>query len=89
MKKEYSKPILAVEYYSLTQAVASCSIKIFNDPSKTEQERVWLDPDSTREMKNMARRGGFIQTCLFFVTLDTETSDGSCYHTNSNGAFSS
>ena len=36
--------------------------KIFTDDRLTQSVRVMMDPDSTIEMKNMARLGGFIDT---------------------------
>lgn len=88
MKRQYSKPTVSVERYSLTQSVASCYIKIFVNDSILEPDRVMQDPDSTIEMKNLARIGGFVTTCDLSLRF-SEASDGTCYHTNANGAFSS
>ena len=89
MKRQYSKPTLSVERYSLTQSVASCYIKIFTDDSLTQSKRAMMDPDSKIEMKNMARLGGFIDATCTLSLRFSETHDGTCYHTNVNGAFSS
>lgn len=84
MKKPYQKPMLAVEYYSLTQSVSSCSgIKI----NFVDTTCVLRDPDSTNEMRNWAFHKGFLNTCAINMTgYETDTM---CYHTSINAAFSS
>lgn len=84
MKKQYQKPLLVVEHYSLTQTVASCSgIKI----NVASRECVLADPDSTNMMINLAYRNGFLNPCD--TNLSGTRYDGVCYHTNINAAFSS
>lgn len=89
MKRQYSKPMLSLDFYSLTQTVASCSIKIFRDKNLTVAQRVMADPDATLEMKNLARIGGFIDDACTLSVDYLKTNDGTCYHTNVNGSFSS
>lgn len=85
MKKPYEKPMLAVEYYSLTQSVAHCNaIKI----SAVSSQCVLNDPDSTNEMRNWAYRNGFISgSCN--IDMSGYKSDTICYHTSTNAAFTS
>ena len=84
MKKPYQKPMIAVEYYSLTQAVASCSgVKI----NFSDSECVRNDPDSTNTMRNWAMRNGFLNPCI--INLSGYQNDLVCYHTSVNAAFTS
>jgi hypothetical protein len=84
MKKPYLKPMLAVEYYSLTQSISSCAgIKI----SAVDSDCVLRDPDSTNEMKNWAHRYGFLDPCE--IDMSGYKSDSICYHTSINAAFTS
>ena len=55
MKKVYEKPMLAVEYYQLTQTIAACETKI----SMLNSECVINDSDSTDIMKDLAWGGWF------------------------------
>ena len=83
MKKPYQKPLLAVEHYSLTQSIASCSgIKI----NFLDSECVIKDTDSTNMMLNWAYRGGFLD-CE--IDMSGYQYDGVCYHTSVNAAFTS
>ena len=84
MKKQYIKPMIAVEYYELTQAIAACSIKI----GFLDSECVKKDPESTPEMQKMAWSGWFIEKCDV-IAVGMEGTDGICYHTNANTAFNS
>lgn len=84
MKKQYVKPMIAVEYYELTQAIAACDIKIGFLDSKC----VLKDPDANHYMKDFANIGMFIEKC----DISGEgmgDQDGICYHTNANAAFNS
>lgn len=84
MKKQYQKPMAAVEQYSLTQTISSCAgIKI----NAVSAECVLRDPDSTNAMVNWAHRGGFLGGCQ--RDLSGFQFDGVCYHTSINAAFSS
>lgn len=93
MKKKYQKPAFMVEYYTLTQSIASCGgIKIgFADSACVEN-----DPDSTHEMKDWAGVGGFIKSsvsdkgsCSMDLSGYVEGSmdDLMCYFTSINAAF--
>lgn len=93
MKKTYQKPMFMVEYYTLTQAIASCGgIKI----GFTSASCVKSDPHSTNVMRDWANVGGFIDTtgedaCSVNLTGYTEGSvdDMMCYFTSMNAAFNS
>lgn len=84
MKKPYQKPLLAVEHYSLTQSVSSCTgIKI----NFVDALCVLRDPHATNTMKNWAQRNGFLSSCP--RDLSGDKYDSICYHTSINAAFSS
>lgn len=83
MKKPYLKPLIAVEYYSLTQSISSCSaIKI----NFLNRDCVMRDPDATNDMRNWAFRGGFLDTSCV-IDMSGYRTDSICYHTNVNAAF--
>lgn len=87
MKKQYQKPMLAVEYFELTQSVAACvGIRIHH----ADADCIAKDPDATDVMKDFALSGFFLgNACtLPFYAGDTGM-DGSCYHTSINSAFTS
>lgn len=85
MKKPYEKPILAVEYYQLTQAIASCATKI----GLYDSNCVLKDPDSTSQMKEFAAIGWFNAGYCMESASGMDGFDSICYHTNLNTAFSS
>lgn len=91
MKKTYTKPLLAVEHYELTQTIASCATKIgFFDSAC-----VLSDPQSTNQMKDFAKIGFFAQSTIADKGSCSMTAQGMdgfdsiCYHTNINTAFNS
>lgn len=89
MKKVYEKPALAVEYFSLTQSIASCpAIKIAGIGSS---EDVLADDSSTPTMKNLARAFYFLSTggCRRHADNMVEGSgnDTICYHGPIRTAF--
>ena len=86
MKKHYEKPLVAIEYFELTQTIASCNIKIgFLDSACVRN-----DPDATSEMKNLAMQFYFASgTCAKSYGPGANPNDGVCYHTNLNAAFNS
>lgn len=94
VKKSYVKPLLSIEYYALTQSIASCSgIKIASSTpgQMPSREDIIADPDTTNAMHNALRRGGFLGPdlgCRISMIGRTDT-DGVCYHTNINAAFNS
>lgn len=86
MKKQYIKPMLAVEYYELTQAIAACATKF----GLMDSACVLNDADATDQMKDLAYVGFFIEAggCGAFPE-GMDASDAICYHTNANSAFTS
>ena len=85
MKKQYEKPMLAVEYYQLSQSIAACVTKIgFLDSGCVKN-----DPDATDKMKDLAWSDFFTEGgCKDFPT-GMDENDSICYHTNANAAFNS
>ena len=92
MKRQYEKPMLAVEHYSLTQSITACSgIKIYSSAAVPGRDDVKKDPDATNAMLNWVRVNGFLEggaNCSITLNGYTDT-DGVCYHTNLNAAFNS
>lgn len=86
MKKKYSTPVVAVEYYQLTQAIAACATKI----GFSSSDCVKNDPDATNKMKDLAWSGFFTDSdnCYNYPEGMDEF-DSICYHTNANAAFNS
>lgn len=91
MKRKYQKPTLAVEYYALTQAIASCGgIKIGGTGSADD---VLSDPDSTDTMISYALSGGFISAGGCALPMDGYAEENGiggdtvCYHGPVIGAF--
>ena len=86
MKMKYEKPMLAVEYYELTQSIAACVTNI----GFMSAECVQNDDDATDQMKNLAWSGFFTDTINCALSADEmDGYDSICYHTNINAAFSS
>lgn len=86
MKMVYEKPMMAVEYYQLTQAIAACSTKI----GFLSSDCVKNDPDATSGMKDLAWDGWFADTANCEDAVSSESGDDKiCYHTNAKAAFSS
>lgn len=77
--------MLAVEYYRLTQAIASCVTKI----GFMDSECVREDPDATWQMKDLAWSGFFNSGYCDIAAEGMDGYDGICYHTNANSAFNS
>lgn len=85
MKKPYITPTIEMESFMLNQQIASCPvIKI----SFMDKDCVLNDPDSTRQMKDMAMAGFFFDGCMAMPS-GMDSDDGICYHTNINLAFTS
>ena len=90
MKMKYEKPLVAVERYELSQAIAGCVIKI--GPSGT-RTCIRTDADTPAVIRSRANDGYFADiTCLpldgFMVTPGTQF-DGVCYHTSASAIFPS
>lgn len=86
MKKIYTKPMLAVERYELTQTVATCNTYKIGLNSNT---CVLNDPDSPDPMKNLAYIGFFLEGHCDIFSKNMSENDGICYHTSVNAAFNS
>ena len=89
MKKQYEKPMMAVERYALTQAIAGCVRRI----GFYSAECVQKDADATSDMKDLAWGTDFAWfyggKCAYNVDVELDDEDGVCYHTNANAAFGS
>ena len=77
MKKEYSKPMVMIESFTLTDAIAgSCTIDVgFADAPNTTCK--YVEDDWTPPLFNYA------PTCEY---LWNEDDDKGCYHISTNGA---
>ena len=85
MKKQYEKPMLAVEYYMLSQSIAACITKI----GFLDSGCVIKDPDATKKMKDLADIGYFADGACTTPPYNMDDYDSICYHTNVNAAFNS
>ena len=83
MKIKYEKPMVAVERYELSQAIASCVIKI--GPAGT-QYCVQTDLLTPEKMRDMANNGYFASDCPTKASPG-QTFDGVCYHTQASATF--
>jgi len=85
VKKIYVKPMIAVEHYSLSQAIATCTTKI----GFMDSECVKKDPDATDQMKDLAWAEFFNAGHCESYPEGMDGADSICYHTNLNAAFNS
>ena len=85
MKIKYEKPMVAVERYELSQAIAACVIKI--GPSGS-QYCIQNDPWPPDEMRSWAFNDYFAHDCSEIVNVG-QTFDGICYHTQALATFQS
>ena len=90
MKMKYIKPLVAVERYELSQAIAGCVIKIGPNGSRN---CIRTDPDTPAVIRSRANDGYFADmSCIssepFMVTPGTQF-DGICYHTSASAIFPS
>lgn len=85
MKKKYTKPVIEIEHYELTQSIAACSTKI----NFLSSECVMKDPDSTDQMKDLAYSGFFTGGNCEVFAEGMDGFDKICYHTNANATFTS
>lgn len=90
MKMNYEKPLVAVERYELSQAIASCITKI----GFTNSTCVIDDRDAPFKMKQYAELFGMFSTdCTVEITTTSfaegVSEDGICYHSTINSAFTS
>lgn len=86
MKKKYEKPLIAVENYVLSQAIASCSTRIGFNSSAC----VLDDEDAPDGFRNLANIGYFTADgkCYFEPVIE-DVRDNICYHTSANAMFHS
>ena len=86
MKKKYEKPLIAVENYVLSQAIASCSTRIGFNSSAC----VFDDVDAPDGFRNLAAYGYFTADgkCYFEPVIE-DVRDNICYHTSANAMFQS
>lgn len=86
MKKTYSKPVAAVEFYKLSQSIAACAIKI----SYLNRDCVLADKDTPPQMWSYA-----LTEALSFTAICTENvfeiqdNDTLCIHTQVAATFTS
>ena len=84
MKMKYEKPIVAVDRYELSQAIAGCSIKV----GQTSSQCFLKDPDVPPQTKTFAAQGWFVDAKgCHVITVAGTTYDGVCYHPQVNGAL--
>lgn len=90
MKMKYEKPMVAVDRYELTQAIAGCSIKV----NSANNWCFLLDEDVPDPWKTFAMEEGWFADVTGLGACTTwikpgDGHDGFCYHTNANGALTS
>ena len=88
MKIKYEKPLVAVERYELSQAIAGCVIKIGANGTRN---CILADADTPPAMRSDAHLGRFADsTCLpYNQVVVGERFDGICYHTQASATFPS
>lgn len=84
MKRNYVTPVIAVEYYNLTQSIAACEKRI----GWRDTDCVLNDGDSTQQMIDLCALNVYLEGCTLNIKGMSEF-DGACYHTNANAAFTS
>ena len=84
MKKQYTKPHLFVERFTLTQMLTTCGLHIGHADSNC----VMKDNDATGPLKDFAAEGWFLGGCAEFWEGD-DVYDGICLHVSVNLMFTS
>ena len=85
MKKAYSKPIVLMESFGITQMLSSCTLRIgFRD-----SDCVLNDENATFDMWDLAANGYFSAGACSWYPQNSDFEEGVCYHTSVNLAFSS
>lgn len=84
MKKQYTKPMLFVERFALTQMLTTCGFHIGHGNSGCVLE----DPDATGGMKDVAQLGWFLGGCEEYYE-GADQIDGICVHISGNLMFTS
>ena len=85
LKSTYKKPMMAVEYFTMTQSVASCDIKI----GFSNADCIMDDPDAPDEMKDFAASGYFIGGICDNAGVNMDSDDNICTHTQTANTFNS
>lgn len=84
MKIKYEKPMAAVEFYKLSQSIASCAIKI----NYLSNDCVVFDSDTPEEMRSVAfDYPNYFSTDCSTICTNNPDFDGLCYHTQVNATF--
>ena len=84
MKKQYEKPMMAVEYFALTQAIASCTLEVPYMDSVCV-----LNSPLPDETKSWAINGWCLAGHCDNFETGSNPNDGLCYHTQMASAFTS
>ena len=85
MKLKYEKPLIAVEQYALSQAIASCGTKVgYNDNICMSN-----DSDVPEILQGFASEGYFGDGRCLIPMIGMDFDDNVCYHTNINLLFCS
>lgn len=85
MKMKYEKPIVAVDRYELSQAIAGCSIRV----NSVDSLCFLKDPDVPAITKSYAANGWFTEGNCALQTIAGMNYDGMCYHTQVNAVLKS
>lgn len=80
--KQYTKPMIAVERFALTQQIASCGAMKINS---MDMNCVLSAADAPSEMKDLALVGFFMEGAC----PRTATDGAICFNTSTNMAFTS
>ena len=85
MKLKYEKPLIAVEQYALSQAIAACPTQVgYNDNICMAK-----DEDVPELMRELAATGMFGEGRCVEPTIGMDFDDNVCYHTSANPLFCS
>ncbi len=82
MKRKYVTPVIEVEHYELTQAVASCETKV----GFADQNCARVDPDVPGSIKDFIEFGYWSDKCEVSPE-GMDDFDGVCYHTSAGALF--
>lgn len=86
MKKTYSKPVAAVEFYKLSQSIAACAIKI----SYLDNACVVQDNDTPVQMRSYALLEPLSFTAICSENVfEIQDNDTLCIHTQVAATFTS
>lgn len=86
MKAKYEKPKALVEFYKLSQSIASCDIHI----GLLNNDCVIYDKDTPELMRSYALDNEtYFSTGCKIICTDNPDYDSLCYHTQVNACFTS